>query len=187
MSALFLTLVVAVLAMAGGRSALLVGRLSAVLGSGFGMLAACWLAALASSALAAWAGGLIAPLMQPAGKTMFTAAALALAAVELLVTSSRPAPAEPTRSLGAIALVLFAGQLADASRFLVLALTVATGEPVLAAAGGTLGSGAVLTAAWALGEDWEKHLFMRTIRLSAAALFVGAAIVTGLAARGIIG
>ena len=67
MPALFLTLVTAALAMAGGRSALLVARLSAALGRGAGLLAVCWIAAAASSALAAWAGSLIAPLMPPAG------------------------------------------------------------------------------------------------------------------------
>ena len=186
MPALFLTLVTAALAMAGGRSALLVARLSAALGRGAGLLAVCWIAAAASSALAAWAGSLIAQLMPPAGKTMVAAVALALAALELMFASARRAPAEPTRSLGAIALVLFAGQLTDAARFLVLALAVASGEPALAAVGGALGSGAVLTAGWALGEDWEKHLFMRTIRLAATALFVVAALATGLAARGVI-
>jgi hypothetical protein len=83
--------------------------------------------------------------------------------------------------------VLFAGQMTDAARFLVLALAVATGEPVLAAIGGTLGTGAVLTAGWALGTDWEERMFLRTIRFAAMALFALAAVVTGLAARGIIG
>lgn len=187
MPALFLTLIAAALAVAGGRSALLTARLAAALRPRVGLLAVCWITVAAASALAAWAGALLAPLMPPAGKTMFAAAALALAALELLFASSRRAPAEPTRSLGAIALVLFAGQLTDAARFLVLALAVATGEPVFAAIGGALGSGAVLTAAWALGEDWEKHVFLRTIRFAAAAFFGIAAVVTGLAARGLIG
>jgi hypothetical protein len=187
MPALFLTLIAAALAVAGGRSALLVARLSAALGPRFGLLAAGWITAAATSALAAWAGALVAPLMPPAGKTMFAAAALAIAALELLLASSRRAPAEPTRSLGAIALVLFAGQLTDAARFLVLALTVATGEPVLAAVGGALGGGAMLTGSWALGADWEKHVFLRTIRFAAASLFGLAAVVTALAARGLIG
>ena len=127
------------------------------------------------------AGGISGAISDPA-----QAARAELAALELMFASARRAPAEPTRSLGAIALVLFAGQLTDAARFLVLALAVASGEPALAAVGGALGSGAVLTAGWALGEDWEKHLFMRTIRLAATALFVVAALATGLAARGVI-
>jgi hypothetical protein len=99
----------------------------------------------------------------------------------------RPAPAEPTRSLGAIALVLLAEQVADAARFFVLALAVATGAPPLAAAGGALGSGAVLTAAWMLGRDWEARLPLKAIRLGVSGLFMLAAIAVALSARGIIG
>jgi hypothetical protein len=187
MAALFLTLLAAALALAGGRSAMLIARLSGALGGGAGLLAVGWITAAAASALAAWAGSWLAPLMPPAGKTMFAAAALAIAALELLFAFPRRAPTEPTRSLGAIGVVLFAGQMTDAARFLVLALAVATGEPVLAAIGGTLGTGAVLTAGWALGTDWEERMFLRTIRFAAMALFALAAVVTGLAARGIIG
>ncbi|MXP41999.1 hypothetical protein GRI75_10140 [Altererythrobacter soli] len=187
MPALFLALLTAALGMAGGRTALLVARLSGALGGGAGLLAACWITAAATSALAAWAGSMLAPLMPPAGKTMFVAAALAVAALELLFAAPRRTPAEPTRSLGAIGLVLFAGQLTDSARFLVLALAVATGAPALAAVGGTLGTGAVLTAGWALGTQWEKHVFVRTVRFAAAALFGIAAVLAALAARGIIG
>lgn len=187
MPALFLALLTAFLAMLGGRSALLTARLSGALGGSAALLAGCWLTAIASSALAAWAGLLIAPMMAPAGKTMFVAAALALAALELLFLRPTPAPAEPTRSLGAIVLVLLAGQVTDAARFLVLALAVATAEPVLAAAGGALGSGAVLGAAWALGGTWEGRLPLRAIRLVVAGVFVLAGVVTALTARGVFG
>jgi len=187
MPALFLALLTSVMAMTGGRSALLTARLSGALGGSVALLAACWLTAIASSALAAWAGSLLAPTMPPAGKTMFAAAALALASIELLFARVRAAPAEPTRSLGAIVLVLAAGQATDAARFLVLAIAVATGVPLLAAAGGALGSGAVLTAAWALGAEWETRLPLRAIRLGGAGLFAFAAIVIALVARGVFG
>jgi hypothetical protein len=95
--------------------------------------------------------------------------------------------AEPTRSLGAIALVLLAGQVTDAARFLVLALSVATGNAVLAAAGGALGSGAVLTLAWTLGSEWEARLPLAAIRLALGGLFRLAALIVGMSARGIIG
>ena len=104
----------------------------------------------------------------------------------LLLIRSRAAPAEPTRSLGAMALVLFAGQITDAARFFVLALAVATGAPVLAAMGGALGSGAVLTAAWALGGGWER-LPLRAIRLASSGAFLIAAVAVALSARGVIG
>ena len=187
MPSLFLALLASALATLGTRQARLVARLSASLGASAGLLAVCWLTAAAASAVAAWGGGLVAPVLTGAGKTMFVAAALAVAAIELAWPMRRKPPAEPTRSLGAIALVLFAGQVTDAARFLVLALSVATGNAVLAAAGGALGSGAVLTLAWTLGPEWEARLPLAAIRLALGGLFLIAALVAGMSARGIIG
>jgi hypothetical protein len=187
MPALFLALLTSALAMLGGRSTRLTAGMAGILGQSAGLLVVGWFAAIATSALAAWAGALLAPKMAPAGKAMFVALALALAAIELLVARGRAVPAEPTRSLGAISLVLFAGQLTDAARFFVLALAVATGTPVLAAAGGALGSGAVLSAAWALGEEWDLRLPLRAVRLGVGALFGLAAVVVAMGARGLTG
>jgi hypothetical protein len=187
MPALFLALLTSALAMLGARAALLTARLSGALGGRAGLLVVCWITAIVTAVLAGRAGGWLAPQMAPAAKAMFVAAALAVSALELLFMRLRPAPAEPTRSLGAIALVLLAEQVADAARFFVLALAVATGAPPLAAAGGALGSGAVLTAAWMLGRDWEARLPLKAIRLGVSGLFILAAIAVALSARGIIG
>ena len=187
MPSLFLALLASALAALGTRQARLVAQLSASLGGSVGLLAVCWLTAAGASAVAAWGGGLVAPVLAGPAKTMFVAAALAVAAIELAWPMRSKPPAEPTRSLGAIALVLGVGQVTDAARFLVLALSVATGNPVLAAAGGALGSGAVLTLAWTLGAEWETRLPLAAIRLALAALFLIAALVVGMTARGIIG
>jgi hypothetical protein len=187
MPALFLALLTCALAMLGSRMALLTARLSGALGGGAGLLLACWLTAAATAALAGWAGSLMAPMMAPATKVMFVAAALAVGALELLFMKAPARPAEPTRSLGAIALVLLAGQVTDAARFFVLALAVATAAPVLAAVGAALGSGADLPAAWALGGEWETRLPQRGVRLAVSGAFLLAAIVVGLSARGLIG
>lgn len=187
MPALFLTLLAAALAMAGGRQARLVAGLSGKLGAGLGLLATCWLAAAASSAFAAWLGTTLALSFGAAAKQMFVAFALGAAGIELALTRSRKAPAEPTRSLGAVALVLLVGQLFDAARFLVLAMAIATGMPMLAATGGALGSGAVLTSAWAMGAEWESRLPLTVVRRAIAALFLLAALWLGLVARGVLG
>jgi putative Ca2+/H+ antiporter (TMEM165/GDT1 family) len=187
MPALFLALLTSALAMLGGRSARLVARMAEALGGSAGLLLTGWLCAIATSALAAWMGAWLAPQMPPAGKAMFVALALGLAAIELAISRDRAAPAEPTRSLGAIALVLFAGQVTDAARFFVLALAVATGAPAMAGVGGALGSSAVLTVAWALGGEWEARLPQRALRLAVSGLFLLAAVVVALSARGIIG
>lgn len=187
MPALFLALLTSALAMLGGRSARLTAGMAEALGQGAGLLAAGWLGAIATSAAAAWAGALLAPEMAPAAKAMFVAAALAVSALELLFMRARGAPAEPTRSLGAIFVVLLGEQVTDAARFFVLALAVATAGPALAAAGGALGSGAVLTAAWAAGDAWEARLPLRAIRLGVSGLFLVAAVIVALSARGVIG
>jgi hypothetical protein len=171
----------------GGREAVRVARLSASLGAGMGLLVACWLACILACALSAWLGAGIAAQLGPDAKAMLVAIALLLAGIELIVLRSGQAPAEPTRSFGAILIVLGAAQLTAAAGFLVFALAGATGAPWLAAAGGALGSGAVLTAAWSLGGEWEGRLPLGAVRYTVAGLLIFTAIVTGLEARGILG
>lgn len=187
MPALFLALLTSALAMLAARSTLQTARLAGALGAGAGLLVICWLTAILTSALAGWAGAWLAPQMAPAAKAMFVAAALAVSALELLFMRPRAAPAEPTRSLGAMFLVLLGEQVTDAARFFVLALAVATAAPALAAAGGALGSAAVLTAAWTMGGQWEARLPLRAIRLGVSGLFMIAAVIVALNARGVIG
>ena len=187
MPALFLALLTSALAMLAARPTLLTARLAGTLGARAGLLAAAWVSAIATSALAGWAGAWLAPQMASAAKAMFVAAALAVSALELAFLRVRAAPAEPTRSLGAIFVVLLAEQATDAARFFVLALAVATAGPALAAAGGALGSGAVLTAAWAAGAAWEACVPLKAVRFGVAGLFLLAAVVVALSARGVIG
>jgi hypothetical protein len=188
MPALFLALLTSALAMLAARPTLQTARLAAALGSSAGLLVACWTTAIATSALAGWGGAWLSPQMaSAAAKGMFVAFALALSGIELLFLRSRAKPGEPTRSLGAMLIVLAAEQVTDAARFFVLALSVATAGPVLAAAGGALGSGAVLTAAWAVGGAWERRLPLTAIRFGVGGLFLLAAAVVGLSARGVIG
>lgn len=187
MPSFFLALVLSALATLGGREAVRVARLAAGLGQAAGLITACWLAAISGMALAAWLGVGVARNLHPDAKAMLLALALVLAAIELVMIGPGRKPLEPTRSFGAILLVLSAGQLTGSGGFLVFALAGKASIPALAAAGGALGAGAVLTAAWAAGEDWEAKLPLTLIRFVMAAGFVLAAIVTGLSARGLIG
>jgi hypothetical protein len=163
-----------------------IARLSAALGSGIALLVAGWLACAVACLLAARLGAAVAAELAPEAKTMLVAIALLLAAGELFVLRPGPAPAEPTRSFGAVLLVLGAAQLTAAAGFLVFALAGATGSPWLAAAGGALGSGATFTAAWSMAGEWESRMPLRTLRYGVAALLLVAALVTGLAARGVL-
>jgi len=182
----FLALFAAAAATIGGREAVRVARLSAALGAGMGLLVACWLGCIVACALSAWLGAGIAAQLAPEGKAMLVAIALLLAGLELAVLRPGRAPAEPTRSFGAILIVIGAAQLTAAAGFLVFALAGATGTPWLAAVGGAIGSGAVLSAAWTMGGEWEARLPLGAIRSGVAAALVLAALVTGLDARGIL-
>jgi hypothetical protein len=187
MPAFFFALIAAALATLAGRESVRVARLSNGLRQTAGLLLALWLAALASSAFAGWLGATLALQLTPAANGMLVAFALLLGAVELAVQRPGAAPREPTRSTPAILLVLLASQLTDAARLLILTVAASRGAPWLAAAGGALGSGGVLTAAWALGGAWEARLPLVALRWGAVGLMLLAAALVALTARGVLG
>lgn len=78
--------------------------------------------------------------------------ALVLAAVQLARPRHPRLPEEPTRSYGALALVLSFRQLVDPARLLAFVLVLAGSRPLLAAAATAAGSAAALAAAWHEGE-----------------------------------
>ncbi len=186
MPAFFLTLMACLVVTLAGREQVRTARLSGALGKGGILLAIIWASAIATSAIAAWAGTLLAPMLAPQTKQMFVAIALLLSALELAFLRAGPAPREPTRSAGAIAIVIFAAQLTDAARFLVVALTLQTGEPVLAAAGGAIGSALALTAAVMAGSEWEARVPQKLLSYGLAGVPALIAIILGLSARGIL-
>jgi putative Ca2+/H+ antiporter (TMEM165/GDT1 family) len=171
----------------GSRDQLLIARLAGSLGRGAGLLVAGLLAALLSAAVMAWAGDAIAHLLAADAQAMLVAIALLLAAAELAWPNRERAPAEPTRSFAAIAIVLFARQLGDGARFLVFALAAATASPLLAGTGGALGGAAAVTLGWALGGELQRRVPLRAVRAGLAVVLLLAAIAIGLNARGIIG
>ncbi|MCL6250476.1 hypothetical protein M3P36_05385 [Altererythrobacter sp. KTW20L] len=186
MPAFFLSFLACLLLVAAGRDQVRVARLSAALGPGAGLLVAIWLSAIAASMSAAWAATLLAPLLPPAARQMFVALVLGLAALELVLRRAPPAPAEPTRSTGAILLVLVAAQVTDSARLVVLAMAL-TGNMWLAAAGGALGSGVALTLAAMAGREWEARVPLGPVALGLAGLLLVGAAVIGLSARGLTG
>ena len=187
MPAFFLALICAALATLAGREAVRVARLAQALGSRAGLLLALWLAAIGASAVAGWFGDELGRQLTPAAKHVLLALALLVAAGDVAFLRAPASPREATRSLGAILLVLLGAQLTDAARLLVAALAASTGGPWLAAAGGALGSGAVLTAAWALGRDWEKRFPVAALRWTVSVVLLLAAMVTGVTALGLLG
>ncbi|HEU4651455.1 MAG TPA: hypothetical protein VFS49_08570 [Croceibacterium sp.] len=184
MPTVFLAFIAAALVTLAGREATRVARLSAALGASLVLFAACWLAALVACALAASAGAALAAELAPETRAAFVAVALAVAAVELLVLRPAAAPAEPTRSFGAVALVLVTAQLVAGAGLPVLAAAVWSGSPWPAAAGGALGTGAVLSLAWRIGRAWNpRRVPLALVRYAVAALLLALAAIAAAGVR----
>ena len=76
-------------------------------------------------------------------------------------------------------LVLFAQELTDAARFLVLGLGVGLAAPIAAAAGGALGGGVLAGLAWGAPQvlewrmvRWARRVFGGGLLLAAIILFL---------------
>lgn len=187
MPGFFLSLVAVLLVGFGGRDQLLVAQLSERLGASRNLLALALAASIITAGFATAAGIAVAAILPAAAKIMLVALALLLAAAELAWPWRRPEVREPTRSGFAIFVVLVAAQIGDGARFLILAIAVATGAPVLAAIGGAVGGGAALFLGWSMGAGLAANIYLRRIRMVFAGvlLFMGVAI--GLSARGVLG
>lgn len=182
----FLALFAAAAASLAGREAVRVARLSAALGARAALLTACWLACAIGSGVAAWLGARIVGWIAQDARAVLVPVALLLAAGELALLRPARAPAEPTRSFGAIAIVLGTAQLTSAAGLLTLTLAASSAVPQLTALGGALGSGAVLTAAWRAGREWEARLPLLTLRWAVAGLLLLSALATGLWGHGLL-
>jgi hypothetical protein len=186
-SGFFLALMACLAVLLPGRECLRVAQLSARLGAGAGLLVPLVLSAIASSALAAWAGTLLAPALPGPAKQMLVAFALVVGAAELLWRAPPRAPVEPTRSSGAMLIVLLASQLTDSARLLVLALAVVRAAPVTVAAGGALAGVIALAAAALAGAQWPGTARLRPVARTVAAVLAVSGVVTGMMARGLFG
>ena len=169
----------------GSREQLLLARLVELRGGAVGLVAIALPAAALSAALMAWAGATVSALLPDAAKTMLVAFALLAAAVELAWPVREKTLREPTQSLFALLVVLVARQIADAARFLVFALAVASGMALLAAIGGALGGAASALLAVAAADDLPRWP-LRTIRIVLAAVVSAVAIYLALTARGLL-
>ncbi len=182
MAALYLTFLAVALATLTGREAVRVARMAAAGAQTGALLAVVLVSAGLACAAVAWVAGTFGGLLDDEQKVWFVAAALALAALEVLFLDPPKPAEEPTQSLGAIALVVFAGVLADAGGLLVLSLALYSGDPALAAAGGALAAATILSVAGIAAADWEK-LPRRQLRPAAAAILAISGIVIALSAQ----
>lgn len=186
MSAFLFALVAVALTSLGSRDQLLIARISGTLGASAGLLVTGCVVAVITAVAMAYGGQYIAAMLPAAGKTMLVAFALMMAAAELAWPNTIGLIREPTRSLGAIALVLLVRQFGDASRFTIFAFAAATGTPWFAAAGGAFGGVLGVVLAWSMGDALAERVPLRAIRIVLAVLLAVAALVIGLSARGLI-
>ncbi len=167
----------------GGRDQILVARLADGLQQSFQLFALGTVCAVLSAAVMAFAGATLAELLPPRAADMLVAFALAAAAFELFWPVKLKAFEEPTRSLGAIGLVLLARQMGDAARFVVFALAAQATYPVVTFVGGGVGGAAAIGLGWTLGATLEDKMPLRAIRLVLGVCLILAALLIGLNAR----
>lgn len=180
MAALLFTFMAVLIVGLGARDQRLLAALVDRQGARPALLLVALASALATVAVAVWASQVIAASIPAPARMLFAAIALALAGLEMLVLRSRPAPTEPTESLGAFAVVLLAQQLTDATRFAIMALAVVTRAPWPVALGGAAGAVALALIGW-LAADWLGHAALARIRRVLGAFVL--AVAAGLAWR----
>ncbi len=189
-SFLFCLILVALIAL-GGREQMIIAQVSDALAYRQGaalrrpipLLVLGWTCALITAGVMTYAGMTLADIMPPRAAWMLVSFALAIAAFELAWPVRLKAVQEPTRSLGAIGLVLLWRQLGDAARFVIFAFAVEATYPATALIGGALGGGAAVALGWSLGEKALSRWPLRAIRLIFAMCLILAAVFIGLNAR----
>jgi len=184
MTGCLFALLAALLAGLGARDQMLVANLSARFGPRPMLLATAIASGALASGLAAWASREVSAELSHAALLLLAALSLGMAGAESLLLSPGKAPREPTNSLGAAAIVLFADQITDTARFLILAIALASEQPLAAGVGGAVG-GAV--ALW-LGAAQARWLvgagpLLRSIRSGAGFLLLIAGVVLALRLR----
>lgn len=178
MSIFFLAFLSCALACLCGRDAERVAMLAAA-HQRLGMLVlALALAAAGFALLGGFVADRVQAMLEGPGARLFVAFALAVAGLEILLLRPGKPPREPTFSLAATVIVLWAGLQAGSAGFLMLALAVFGQAPLAAAGGAGLGAFGALVLAALAGEDWAR--VPASLRRGAGACtLLGAAAVNG--------
>ena len=144
------------------------------------------LAAIANAAISGAAGAYIAPLLTANARSLFLALALASASLSLFARIKAPDPLTGWRIgpfLTAL-LGMFILGFADSSQFMVLAFTVRTADPVLAAAGGAAGVILACLPVLVFRTGFFTAMPLRAIRFGAGTLFLISGALLALSAFG---
>ncbi|MEJ2458696.1 MAG: hypothetical protein P8Y58_11325 [Novosphingobium sp.] len=185
MPAFYLTLIAMLLAGIGARDQVAVAGLARAQGQRPGVLIVALVSAALTAGLAAWAAHVVLAELPPPARTIFAALALGMAGLESMVLVPRRDPREPTRSLGALALVLLMHQVTDAARFLVFGMGVGFAAPIASGAAGVIGGGVLAGFAWAFPQMLEMPA-ARWGRRVVGAMLAMAALTIALLETGIL-
>lgn len=164
MLALLLALLLVQLAGIGARDQLTVAHLVARTGQRPALLLVAICTGALASLLAGMAARSSAPEFNHQLRLLVAAIALAIGGLESIVIGPPKMAREPTHSLGAAAIVLFAHQITDAARMLVFAMALATSTRY-AVLGAAFGGGTALAIGW-FGGSWllEARRGLRIVR-----------------------
>ena len=158
----------------GARDQMLVAALTQKLGKHTGLLLLGMITGAIACAIAAWATQEMEAILSYPARMVLACFALAAGGFESLAFAPKTRFREPTRSLFPAAVVLLAGQAADASRFLVLAIALATEAPIPAAAGGAVGNALALWLGFLASDVMlDRESGLSIIRRWAGAILLG--------------
>lgn len=181
MDALVTAFVAASLGEWGDRTQLIVAMLAARSGRPGRVLIGLFLAAVASSLAAAFAGTLIASTITIRAMTLMVALSLLFAGVSGLIRRKEPSAGSTRTPLILAAFVLcLAAEIGDRTQFVTFALAGRFNSPALAAAGATAGIIATALPAALLGDRLKAVVPMRGIRIAGAILFLIAGFLTAI-------
>jgi len=179
MLALLLTLLLVQLAGIGARDQLTVAHLVARTGQRPALLVVAIGTGALASLVAALAARQSAPEFNHQLRLLVAAIALAIGGLESIVIGPPRMAKEPTHSLGAAAIVLFAHQLTDSARMLVFAMVLATSTRY-ALLGAVFGGATALAIGW-FGGDYLLRA-RRGLRIARACCGLGLLAAAGWAA-----
>ena len=171
-----LTALFAFLTSLDGGSQRLVVTLSHSKGAAPGILTVGAVASCASAALAAWLGAETAALSADWVRVVVVVAALMLAIAWLLIPSQQRELKEPTRSLGAIGLVIFMRQMREPAPYVVFAGAALVAAVWSAFVGGAAGIIAALGLGVFLPNRAVEFPVSRALRIVLAIALAGASL-----------
>lgn len=129
--------------------------------------------ALASTGVAAFAGGALAPLLPSDARLLFLALALGFSAIGLLMAGARlSGKRHDRRSVWGGLAAFAAARVADNVLFAVLAVGAFTAAPLLAATGGMTGSLFALSVAMVGGPALKRSSLLRVVQLLGGTLLL---------------